>query len=601
MENNKIDLEEIKSKVTLSEFAKEHLGCHVFPNKTMCCHVHHEKTPSLHFNDEKQFYHCFGCKKSGDIFSLTQEIKNCSFLEAIKFVADSAGIKIESTYNLLRESSEYKEKKDILFNIMNDLSKIFHYDLMQNSNALHYLIQRGVKKDFIIKFQLGYSGKTNNEIIDIIKGKYGDNYRLLFDSGVFRKSSYSNDFYNILQNRIIFPIFDKFGRTVAFSGRIFNENTNGPKYINCSDSLIFKKSENLYGENLAIKNIKNSNQAFIVEGNIDVIMMHQIGFENTIASLGTAISDTQLKYLWTHCDEIKCVFDGDTAGYKAMIATIEKGLQIIKAGKFLSFVTLPRNSDPASLIIQNKDFELKKLIENSKFSSEMILRIIWTKYKNPKIEHIAAIRKNLHHYLNLITDEIIKEEYKNYFDNKLKAISSFIEKKSANHFHNFQASVRKINISDPIYEKIFFFIIIFLNKFDNFENFIDYELLKEIYNKSDARQRIEEMLRLNLKKIFTQNFQKININMNFIKHQFKKDGFAVFNDYIENAEQEIQNCEMNDDYNNYRKLWLKNVDLSIVQNNISSIELRGDFDYETNKRLSLLQEKAFEIKQIIEE
>ena len=597
----KIALEEIKLKVILSEFAKDYLGCHVLPNKTMCCHIHHEKTPSLNFNDEKRFYYCFGCHKSGDVFSLTQEIKNCSFLEAIKFVADSVGIKIESTYTLLRESSQFKEKKEILFNIMNDLSKIFHEDLMHNQNALNYLTHRGLKKEFIIKFQLGYSGKSNNEIIMIIKNKHGENYRLLFDSGVFKQSSYSNDFYNILQNRIIFPIFDKFSRVVAFSGRIFNDNTNGPKYINCSDSLIFKKSENLYGENLAIKNIKNSNQAIIVEGNVDVMMMHQVGFETVVASLGTAISEVQLKALWSHCDEIKCIFDGDLAGYKAMIATIEKGLQIIKAGKFLSFVNLPKEFDPTSFVVKNGEHRLKKLIDNSKFSSEMILRIIWAKYKNLKIEHLAAIKKDLNHYLSLINDEMVKDEFRSYFDNRLKAISDFVEKKSTNNFNSFNANYKKINIAKPIYEKIFCFIIVFLNKFDNFERFIDYELLGEIYNQSKARQTLEKTLRLSLKELFTCNFQKKNnLNMDSIKHQFKKESFVIFNDYIENIEQEILHYQAND-YNGSKKLWLKNVDLSIIQSKISDIEFKEDRDYESNKVLNKLQEKEHKIKQIVEE
>jgi DNA primase len=597
----KINLEEIKSRIVLSEFARDHLGCQVSSNKTMCCHIHHEKTPSLNFNDEKKFYYCFGCHKSGDVFSLTQEIKNYSFLEAIKFVANTIGIKIESSYNLLRESNQFKEKKEILFNIMNDLSLIFHKDLMNNIHALNYLTQRGIKKELIVKFQLGYSGKSNKEIIDMIKKKYSENYRLLFDSGVFKKSSYSEDFYNILQNRIIFPIFDKFSRVIAFSGRIFNENTNGPKYINCSDSLIFKKSENLYGENLAIKNIKSSNQAIIVEGNIDVIMMHQEGFTNVVASLGTAISETQLKYLWSSCDEIKCIFDGDLAGYKAMISTIEKGLQNIKAGKFLSFVNLPKEADPASFIVKNGSDILKKLINNSKFSSEMILRIIWSKYKNPKIEHIAAIKKDLIYYLNLIKDKIIKDEFQTYFEKKLKIISNFIEKKSNDYFYINKESNKKINIKKPIYEKIFCFAFVFLNKFDNLEKLIDYESLKEIYIQSQSRQMIEKMLNYSFKEIFTQNFQKkYNFNMNFIKNQFKKENLIILKNYIEIAEQEIQDSLIKENFLNIKKLWLKNVDLSIIQSKISNIEFQGNPDYETNRTLNLLKEKELKIKQIIE-
>jgi DNA primase len=469
--------------------------------------------------------------------------------------------------------------------------------LLASPDAMNYLALRGLKKEFIIKFQLGYSKKSNNELLEIMKKKYNENYRLLFDSGVFRKSSYSKDFYNILQNRIIFPIFDKFGRVIAFSGRVFGEKTSGPKYINCSDSLIFKKSENLYGENLAIKNIKNSGHAILVEGNLDVIMMHQVGFENVVASLGTAISDIQLKYLWSHCDEIKCIFDGDLAGYKAMIATIEKGLQVIQAGKFLSFVNLPKDSDPASLIIQNGEQEMAKLILKSKFASEMILRVIWLKYKNLKIEHIAAIKKNLNYYLNLINDEIIRKEYQNYFDKKLREIGEFAEKNSVSNFSQ-RWNPKKINISNPLYEKIFCFSIVFLNKFNHLNEFIDSEFFNEIYYKSLARQKLENMLKLSLKEIFIQNFQKID--MNFVKYQFRKEGLGILADYIENSEQEIQFYEK-DNLESCKKLWLKNVDLSIIQSKIAEIELKGNPSYESNKELHVLHEKEKKIKQNIEE
>lgn len=596
-QNNKIDLEEIKSRVMISEFARNYLGCSVTPNKTMCCHIHHEKTPSLNFNDEKGFYYCFGCHKSGDVFSLTQEIKNCSFLEAVKFVADSLGIKIESNYNLLRESGQFKEKKEILFNLMKDLCSMFCDDLLKNEKALYYLIERGIKREFISKFQLGYSIRSNEEILEVVKKKYKDNYRLLFDSGVFKKSSYSNDFYNILQHRIIFPIFDKFGRVVAFSGRIFREHDNGPKYINCSDSLIFKKSENLYGENLAIKKIKERNLAIIVEGNIDVILMHQIGLENTVASLGTAISESQLKYLWSNADEIKCIFDGDLAGYKAMLSTIEKGLQVMTAGKFLSFVNLPKNFDPASLILDGKVDGLKNLVQSSKFASEVILKVLWSKYKNAKIEHIAAIKKDLNHYLDLINDEIIRNEYRSYFDEKLKVLVEYVNQRGKNE-NFYKRKVNKIICDKPIYEKIFCFVFVFLNRFNGPREFIDYGLLHEIYEESKARHIIEKMLKLNLKRFFKENFQLKKMDFRYIKFQLKKSGFDVFADYIENADLEVQNVEQMN-YNNCKKLWLKNVDLLIVQSKISDLESRGVNDYENNGRLSELKDKEALIRDMV--
>jgi DNA primase len=511
--NKNINLEEIKDRIILSDFARSILGIKISKNKTACCHLHKESTPSLHFNDEKRFYYCFGCHKSGDVFSLIQEIKNYSFLESVKFAASSCGFNIDdlfSDYNFLRNSSEIREKKDILYKIMEDICIYFEQKLYEADEKnfdeanedrskiepLSYLYKRKLDNFLIKKFRIGYCPKNIDDLIVLLKNKYNQNINLILDSGIFRKntsSPYANQknkgFYSILMNRIIFPIFDKFNRIIAFGGRLFENNENNfykkaPKYINASDSLIFKKNENLYGENFALVFSKSKNQMILVEGYMDVIMMHKAGFENSVAPLGTSVQESQIKSIWSICDEISCCMDGDIAGYKSMISVLDKSLPIISAEKFINFVFLEKNSDPADFVEQNKIQDLKNIIEkNKRYPSSIILNLALKKYKKITIESIAAIKSFLNSYINKLNDEMIKSEYSLYFNKKIEDISNRINAISEQNTQdiNLNQNISKNNQSYfsssyndknknifkknlDIFEEIFLYILYFIDK-----------------------------------------------------------------------------------------------------------------------------------------
>jgi DNA primase len=563
---NHFDLSLIKDKIILSEFARSALGLKISKNKTMCCHLHKESSPSLHFNDEKRFYYCFGCHKNGDVFSLIQEIKNCSFLDSIKFAASYAGINVEeilNDYSFLRNSSEAKEKKDILLRMMEDVCLYFENKLeeffgKENENPFSYLISRGIDDKLIKKFRIGYCPQNINELIDFIKKKYNSNIGLLLDSGIFRKNQRSYDdfeteFYSILNNRIIFPIFDRFNKVIAFGGRIFKDqeslhgNNNNmrrqPKYINASDSLIFKKNEVLYGENFALSGAKLKNQMIIVEGYIDVIMMYAAGFKNCVAPLGTAISVSQIKSLWSLNDEITCCMDGDSAGFKSMISVLEKILPIIHAEKFINFVFLEKDSDPADLIEKGKVSELKNFLENKKrFPGSIIFGICLGRYKNFTIETIAAIRSRLNSYLEKISDEIIKNEYKLYFEKKLESLIKKFDDKNENS-ENLKFQNKKQNLVSSnqnyfykneitIFDEIFLYLILIYEKFlgstgfsDSFNQnliliknfFSEYEIFLEIL---DENKKISFSDSINLLK---KSEKYSGINFDFIKEKILKE------------------------------------------------------------------------------
>ncbi len=572
----KIDLQDIKSRIAISEFASRELGCKVTKNKTMCCHLHHEKSPSLHFNDEKNFYYCYGCHKAGDIFALTQEIRNFSFLEAVKFVASTVGIKIEDDYNLLRNSDQSKEKKEILYDILEDVCIFFESKLKFSNKVTDYLKDRSLSFETIKKFRLGFSPEdSNNELIDKLRRKYSNNINLLLDSGLFKKGfgRQEQNFFNILHGRVIFPIFDKFGRVIAFGGRILPENESQnnsqdrkvPKYINCGDSLIFKKNENLYGENFARQYMKETDSVIIVEGYLDVLSMYNANIKNVIAPLGTAVSEFQLQYLWGITDNIKCCFDGDLAGEKASFMTLERGLPIIKAGKFLFFSYLPEGSDPDQMIRENKTEELKYNLENSTALAENLFQSIHKKYKKRMDpDSIAGMKKTLISYLKTIKDSIVKEEYARFFKGKFENEMSFAitksnilneplifqnnkTKKPIEQYININRENKnnKKNLKNEInrYDEIFCYIIVLIFNFPNeLQKFIKNDIINLIYSKTRSRHELEDMLQ----------FAKIhcfNKNLDDVKRKFSR-----FSNGISNAQQEIDRYK---DQSNSDDLFLK--------------------------------------------
>lgn len=567
-QHNLVDLNIIKDKILISEFARVKLGLKIYPNKTMCCHLHKEKTPSLHFNDQKKFYYCFGCQKNGDVFSLIQEVKICSFLDAVKIAAEYAGVNIEQYYGngdyaFLRNAAQLRQKKEILFQIMEDVCIYFQQKLVDEKgekigqDAKKYLEYRKVDADLIAKFRIGYCPSNIDDLFEKLSKKYENNFNLILDGGIFRKKSHllsgvKNYLYCILQQRIIFPIFDKFGKVIAFGGRLVpgfdNEgnlvelkSTKYPKYINAADSLIFKKNEALYGENFALAYAKQKNQMILVEGYLDVILMHKFGYGNVVGPLGTALSEFQFKNLWSFSDEICLALDGDQAGHKAMISSLKKSLPLIAAGKFLSFIFWPAGQDPASLLMNNQQELLSQKLLEKFYPAQIIFKTAISKFKKLSVESIAAIKMHCNLYLDLIKDELIKKEYINYFEQKYinlqkkineidlkeqdQAINSAPLAKMSN------LSVGKYQLKDvnfkyvySVFEEIFVELLILLIYFPELQKTINnfQYLLDVIYQNSSIRSILQDMLQYVLSKYnkikvkdFCDYWQ--NFDYNFVK------------------------------------------------------------------------------------
>ena len=302
--------EEIKNSIKLSEVIGKNLSLKRRDNNNYValCPFHKEKTPSFNISDDKGFYHCFGCGKNGDIFNFLMETENLSFVEALKKLADQVGINISKQ------------------NYFEDPKTINNLNAPLGEKARNYLQDRGFNKSIINSFKLGYSGnsKSNKYLVSCLL-KEGYSLNDLIEVGLIKKGRNKNlVFY--FQQRLMIPISNRSGKTIAFGGRILtNEN---PKYLNSPETPLFQKSRQLFGI-LNAKNLLHKKRFIICEGYMDVISLSRHGYPS-VASLGTALTDDQIKIIFNIVDEAFLIFDGDLAGKNATERVFEKHLPKLK-------------------------------------------------------------------------------------------------------------------------------------------------------------------------------------------------------------------------------------------------------------------------------
>lgn len=281
------------------------------------CPFHNEKSPSFSVSPQKQMYYCFGCGAGGNVFTFIMEYENYTFLEALKMLAERAGVELpELEYS--REAKEQADKKAQLLQINKEAAKYYYIQLrsQQGQQAMAYLEGRDLTKETIKKFGLGYSDKFGNGLYRYLK-ELGYSDGLLHESGLFHADE-RHGMYDKFWNRVIFPIMDVNNKVIGFGGRVMGEGK--PKYLNSPETKIFDKSRNLYGLNLARTSRKKN--LLICEGYMDVISMHQAGFHNAVASLGTALTSLQAGLLKRYTDEVLIIYDSDEAGTKAALRAI---------------------------------------------------------------------------------------------------------------------------------------------------------------------------------------------------------------------------------------------------------------------------------------
>jgi len=356
-------VEEIKKKLDIVEVINKFVplkkrGRHF----VACCPFHQEKSPSFIVSNELQIYKCFGCGKAGDVFNFMEEYNRIDFKDALEDLAKMAGIKLVHTGKF--DGAESKKKR--LFEINKEAAKFYHYILTSHELgkiALAYVEKRGISREIIKKFLIGFAPKDSRLIINYLLKK-GFKLEDMMENGSFGKSQYNRgQNYDRFQDRLIFPQIDFRDRVVGFSGRILpgNTNPNLAKYINSPETEIYHKSQMFFGLNLAKEKIKKENTAIIVEGELDMISPFQAGIENVVAIKGTALTEEQLQLIRRYAETLILGLDSDFAGNKASIRSIELADKMDFEIRVLDLEG--KYKDPDEAIKADLDFFKKKLKE----------------------------------------------------------------------------------------------------------------------------------------------------------------------------------------------------------------------------------------------
>ncbi len=319
------------------------------------CPFHNEKTPSFFVSPSRGTYHCFGCNRGGDQFSFVEEVEGIPFLEALKLLADRAGV------TLTHEDPKQKTERDRALAALTAATEYYESQLERNTNVKNYLQERGLTPETTRSFRLGFapSGWRNvKERLVQLGFKENDVERAGL---IIRSPKDEKQTYDRFRSRIMFPIEDGSGRIIGFSGRIFGStDENEAKYINSPQSILFDKSKALYGYSRAKDEMRKENRVVLVEGQVDVLLSHQAGFKNTVGVSGTALSPEHLRMMKRMTDNLVTAFDGDTAGVaagtRAYKLAIEEGFNVTLA-------ELPEGMDPADLVLRDPSLWRKALLE----------------------------------------------------------------------------------------------------------------------------------------------------------------------------------------------------------------------------------------------
>ncbi len=313
-----------------------------------CCPFHHEKTPSFSVNEPDQFYHCFGCGESGDVIKLVRELENIDFMDAVKLLADKAGLAMPQSAYDSRQTVETKRKRDVLLKIMNDCAH-FYLDNLNSGNAdehIEYILKRRIPSNIVRTFGLGAS-LNYTDLPQFLLSK-GYSKQDIVDSGAVNEVD--GRLTDAQGGRLIYPVINAMDEVVAFGGRALKK-TDFAKYKNTKETLIFNKSKTLYNINLLkkLRKTQTIKEVIMVEGYMDVISLYSAGFKNVVASMGTSLTQDQVRLIKRYTDTVLISYDGDAAGQKANM----RGLELLKdEGINVKVVPLPEGLDPDDVIKQ---------------------------------------------------------------------------------------------------------------------------------------------------------------------------------------------------------------------------------------------------------
>ncbi|MDD7761196.1 MAG: DNA primase [Firmicutes bacterium] len=362
------------------------------------CPFHNEKTPSFNVNPNMGIYKCFGCNESGDVIEFIKKYESLEFNEAVRLLADRAHIPIEEEKNINHDETNK------FYEINKEAGYFYIENLRKSKLAMEYLKSRNISYEYAMKFGIGYAPDSWNMTTNYLKSK-GYTTEEIEEANLIKKSEKTGDYYDLFRSRLMFPIIDLKGRVVGFSGRIIGDGE--PKYYNSSESKGFIKGNLLYGLNM-VKKSTNRDKIMLVEGNIDVVKLHQMGINYVVAPLGTAFTERQAQLLKRFGEEIYLCLDGDSAGRKATLRDIET---LENIGAEPKIVVIPNGLDPDEYIDRFGVESFTSLL----FSAKSAFSFAIEYYKegldiNKREDYLVFIRQILA-FINRLPDELSKEVY----------------------------------------------------------------------------------------------------------------------------------------------------------------------------------------------
>ena len=387
---NRVDIVEvIDSRVPLKKKGREYWAC---------CPFHGEKTASFSVSPSKQFYHCFGCQKSGNAVGFLMDYDHMEFVEAIESLAHSLGIEVP--YEQGTAPTKPAQGLESMYQSMEQSSQYYEAQLKQTPEAIDYLKDRGISGQTAKTFAIGYAPPGWNNLD-------GDEKQLV-ETGMLVKKE-SGKPYDRFRHRLMFPIRDRRGRTIAFGGRVINPEDN-PKYLNSPESPLFHKSDEIYGLYELKKAVTNIDRIYVTEGYMDVVALAENGVNTAVATLGTAINNRQIESLFRVCKNLVFCFDGDAAGKKAAWRSLEECLASLKEGRLARFLFLPEGQDPDSYISEFGSEAFDQQVDQASTLTEYLFETLLTECNIKTLEGRAQFLVRLRPYFMQIPLQSLKDQ-----------------------------------------------------------------------------------------------------------------------------------------------------------------------------------------------
>lgn len=406
------------------------------------CPFHHEKTPSFVVSPDKQIYHCFGCHSGGNVFNFIKEYEKIDFIDAVKTLAAKTGVK-------LPEYKKYNQADDsAVSNIysVNDIAASFYSALLErpsdSSEVKRYIERRGLEKDTIKRFRIGYADSSWRSLLEYLS-KRGIEPEMALKAGLIQRGK-EKSFYDLFRNRLVFPICDVRGRVLGFGARVLDQSL--PKYINSPETFVYKKGHHLYALNFAKSSVREKGFAVITEGYLDVVTSHQYGINNTISSLGTALTIEQIRLLRRYTHNVVIVYDADQAGEMAAL----RGLDLLlEEGMSVKVVTLDKGHDPDSFIRKFGPRGFHEAIKKAKSLFRYKLDLLTEKFDKEDTDAKAEIVKEMLSTIHRVRNSVVKAEYIKNLSQEL----AIKEEAVWEELRRMKKGVKKYERREPITEK----------------------------------------------------------------------------------------------------------------------------------------------------